>query len=120
LTRLENEAISNLDSDYVARLAKLLDSQKILGLSLHNGTVIFRSGSKVTAEQVKKKFDEKQLKPEFILADSKVLSNAEKNELFVKMTKNYKQKRDEIIADFRQKETRLSPEMSFTWYSSNG
>ncbi len=107
LTRLENEAISNLDSDYVARLAKLLDSQKILGLSLHNGTVIFRSGSKVTAEQVKKKFDEKQLKPEFILADSKVLSNAEKNELFVKMTKNYKQKRDEIIADFQAERNKI-------------
>lgn len=107
LTRLENEAVSNIDSDYVARLAKLLDGQKILGLSLHNGTVIFRSGSKVTAEQVIKKFDEKQLKPEFILADSKVLSNAEKNELFVKMTKNYKQKRDEIIADFQAERNKI-------------
>ncbi len=107
LLRLENEAITNLDADYVSRLAKLLDGQKILGLSLQTGTAVFRSGSKVTAEQVIKKYEEKALKPELLLADSKVLAEPEKNDLFVKMTKNYKKKRDDIIAEFQTEKNKI-------------
>ncbi len=107
LLRLENEAISNLDADYVSRLANLLDGQKILGLSLQTGTAVFRSGSKVTAEQVMKKFEEKALKPELLLADSKVLAEPEKNDLFIKMTKNYKKKRDDILSEFQTEKNKI-------------
>jgi len=107
LLRLENEALVNLDADYVSRLANLLDGQKILGLSMQNGTAVFRSGSKVTKEQVLKKYEEKTLKPELLLADSKVLAETEKNDLFVKMTKNYKKKRDDIIAEFQTEKNKI-------------
>ncbi len=107
LLRLENEAITNLDYDFVSRLAKLLDGQKILGLSLQTGTSVFRSGSKVTAEQVMNKFEEKALKPELLLADSKVLAEPEKNDLFVKMTKNYKKKRDDILSEFQTEKNKI-------------
>lgn len=107
LQKLENEAMAELDTDYITRLSTLFDGEKILGIALNDGKVVFRSGSKVSSEQILEKYKENELQPSQIQADSKIFSDTEKNNLFVKMTVNYRKRRDEILDEFQLEKNKI-------------
>ena len=107
LQKLENEAMAELDTDYITRLSTLFDGEKILGIALNDGKVVFRSGSKVSSEQILEKYKENELLPSQIQADSKIFSDTEKNNLFAKMTVNYRKRRDEILDEFQLEKNKI-------------
>lgn len=108
LNRLERDVIKRLDDECVKRLAKVLDGETSLGMKLTNNVSVFRSGTKMTAANVKEKYNDGTLKPELLSEDDNYVSDETKNELIKKLIANYKQKRSDEQARFRSERNKLA------------
>jgi len=108
IAKLEKDTIRKLDDECVNRLAKLLDGQKILGLKLTNGATVFRAGAKVTKEDVIKKYNDDELKPEILDFDQAILSDDKANKFLVDMLQNYITKRNDEKSRFRAEKNKLA------------
>jgi len=108
LTRLERDTLKRLEDECIKRFAKLLDGETSLGIKLTNGVTIYRSGAKITAADLKEKYNEGLLKPELISTDDDFIGDKEKNDLILEMVSNYKQKRNDDIGNFRAERNKLA------------
>lgn len=108
IAKHEKDTIYRLDEEFVTRLSNLLDGEKILGLRLTNGITVFRSGSKVIAEDVISKYKEDLLKPEFLDYDQPILADEDKNRFLVEMIQNFIAKRSDEKSRFRAEKNKLA------------
>ena len=108
LNRREREVLRQLDNDSIERMAKILDGEKILGLRLHNDVSVFRSGTKVTAEMIKDKYEAGDLKPELLDFNLDVLADKEKDEVFKEMMRNFVAKKMDIVGNFRAERNKIA------------
>jgi DNA-directed RNA polymerase subunit beta len=108
LNKQEQKFLKEHDYEFIDRLAKLLDGEKIFGLKLTNETTIFRSGDKVSAEAIKDKYKSGDLKPNLIDYSSPIIDNDEKQEILVEMLNNYMFLRNDVIADFKAEKNKIT------------
>lgn len=108
LNKRERDVLRYLDNDCIDRLCKLFNDEKILGLKLNNGDTIFRSGTKVTTEMIKAKYEEGSMKPDLIDISLEVFAEAEKNEMFQTMMRNYINKKMDIAGNFRAERNKIA------------
>ncbi len=108
LATQEVDQIESLDKEAVNRLSQILDGKKIKGLNLVENVKVFKSGKKVTSEEVIQKFHDGVLKPESIDLRDDILEDEKENELLSKMLNNYIVKRNDIKAVFRAEKTKLA------------
>ncbi len=104
----ERHAIKKIDADFVNRLGKILDGEKVLGLKLKNGVTVFRGGAQVTVDMVIAKQREKLLKPELIDVSEDIVEDQHKMELIREMTKNFLFQRSDMQADYHAEKNKLA------------
>jgi DNA-directed RNA polymerase subunit beta len=107
INKKEKEEITELDNDFINRLCKLLDGEKILGMKLSDGTKVFRSGKILKKDDIITKFKDKTLKPELLLYSHEVSKKVGKNEIFEEMARNYQRKREDLIAENRAERNKI-------------
>ncbi|MGE5480323.1 MAG: DNA-directed RNA polymerase subunit beta [Chloroflexota bacterium] len=108
VAKRERETIQAIDDDLIARLSTLLDGETALGLNLVNGVTVFRSGSKISAKDVRDKYKEGLLKPEMLNMEEPVLTDDGKEELLREMYDNYILKRNDERANYRAEKNKLA------------
>lgn len=108
LLKRERDTINSLDREFVTRLGKVLEGEVLLGMQLTTGSQVFRSGAKVTVDDVVDKYASSTLKPEILDTDADIIDNAEKMELIREMFDNYSVKRNDEIAIFRAEKNKLA------------
>jgi len=107
LQKMEKEDLKNLDMDYADRLCKLFEGEKILGLSLNDGSKAFRNGKILRKEEVIEKYKSGELNFYDLKVDQEVSTDADKNDIFEEMTRNYKRKREDIISDYKAERNKI-------------
>ncbi|MEJ5286105.1 MAG: DNA-directed RNA polymerase beta subunit [Candidatus Kapaibacterium sp.] len=108
ISKAEGEKLAQLAKDAVARLAKLLDGYKVYGLKLTNGDTVFRSGHKVTAQEVLDYFEKEPLKIELVNLENPIVANKERDELLRKMFNNYYEQKNKIQQTYRAHRAKLT------------
>ncbi|MFH1050901.1 MAG: DNA-directed RNA polymerase subunit beta [bacterium] len=107
INKREKEELRELDAEYIERLGKLLDGEKLLGLQLTDGTKVFRSGKNMKKDDILVKYKEKTLKPELLVYSQEVSNKGSINEFFEEMTRNYQRKRDDLIGENRAERSKI-------------
>lgn len=108
INRREKKIITQLDDEFIARLASLLDGEKVLGMKLNNNVSVFRAGVKVTAEEVKEKYSEGLLKPELLDLENPIIKDENKNSKLRDLFSNYNKYRNDIKTDFKSEKNKLA------------
>jgi DNA-directed RNA polymerase subunit beta len=108
LNEAEATRLAELDKDCLERLCGLLDGETVLGMKHNNEGVIYRSGTKVSADDLRGKFEGGELAIHKINTDNDILSDAEKNELLIDMLVNYSVLRYDIEANYRAEKSKIS------------
>jgi len=107
ITRHEKESVRILDNQFIERLCRLSDGEKILGMELMDGTKVFRSGKVITSDDIKTKIQEGILKPDIIKSSLDYFSDEKMNDIFQEMTYNYQRKRYNLIGDFKAEKNKV-------------
>lgn len=110
INRAEQEKLRELSHEAILKLANILDGHKVYGLKLKNGEVIFRSGHKVSAEEVMQFFSTQSVTFEAIdfPADKPVVANKEREDLLRKMIRNYNDQKYKIQQTFRAQRAKIT------------
>jgi DNA-directed RNA polymerase subunit beta len=102
INRQETELLTGHDDDTVNRLGTLLDNMKVVGgMRLKDGTLVFRSGVTLKAEDVRKKYDDGSFLPEQLDTEETWLEDEERMELVRMLMGRYLDKRARIKDDMR-------------------
>lgn len=102
INRQETDLLSAHDDDTVNRLSTLLDDMKVVGgMRLKDGTLVFRSGTTLKAEDVRKKYDDGSFLPEQLDAEESWLEDEERMELIRTLMSRYLDKRARLKDDMR-------------------
>ncbi len=104
----ERKALLEIDNDCLERIAKILDGKKTLGMRQKDGKLIFRSGTVITYENLKEKFDAGELNPELIDFSQKIAKTKKDNDLLQEMLNNYIEKKNDIIANYRAEKNKIA------------
>ncbi|MBM2816894.1 MAG: rpoB [Ignavibacteria bacterium] len=104
----EKEALKDLDKEFLQRFSNVLDDEKLLGMRLINGVTVFRSGTKVTADDIKTKYKEGLLKPNLLDIESDIVANTLKMDTVRQMTINFNQYRNDILSNYRSEKNKLT------------
>jgi len=105
---MEKQSLRELDDTLIQRMSESLDGQKVLGIKLENGVIVFRSGSKITANEVIAKFNEGVLKPDLISTEEPILADFDTDKILYNMIINYKKRREDIKGNFRAEKNKLA------------
>jgi DNA-directed RNA polymerase subunit beta len=108
VARQERETISAIDNECIRRLGDILNGETILGIRLTNGVSVFRSGSKIKADDLKNKFKDGSLKPELIDVEHHISADEQKQALIEEMLRNYLFKRNDILANFKAEKNKIA------------
>ncbi len=110
LQREEQERLQQLDAECVRRLGILLEGHRSLGITDCNGRVIIRAGTKLSAEDLRKRFEQGKFRPAELQAGPEPWVEDERTmELVGRLLENYHRKRESIQRYFRAELTRLEP-----------
>lgn len=102
INRQEEVLLAAHDADTIERLGKLLDGQKVVGgMRLKDGTLVFRSGTALKAEDIEGKYSERTLLPEQLDVEEAWLENEKSMVLVRTLLKRSMQKRADIKDDMR-------------------
>lgn len=108
ITKREQQALRALDIDCVERIGELLQDQTSLGIHTANETVVFRSGTKLSAKDLVAKYEEGVFVPSAMniaqdwVADSKVMK------LLRILLDNYETRRQQIMLDGRIERNKIA------------
>jgi DNA-directed RNA polymerase subunit beta len=108
VAKKEKDALYSIDIDCLQRLNKILGGSKCLGIKLTNGQLVFRSGTTITMENLKEKFDDGTLRPEIIDFELKISDDEKKQKLIQQMLKNYINRKNDIIAYYRSEKNKIT------------
>jgi DNA-directed RNA polymerase subunit beta len=107
-SRKEEKELRRLDSECVNRLATLMDGETALNFkSVKKGKVV-SSGSKMTADEVRKHFDDQDYRPEDLDTRNEIVDNAEKDDIIREMLNNFKRYKTNRQADFLAEKSKLA------------
>ena len=108
LLRKEAELIKELDDDAVFRIGAILEGQTILGMRMKNNTSVFRSGTNLSSDALKAKYEDGEFKPELLEIDHDIVKDQDKMSILREMMGNYLYKRNDIIGDYRAERNKIS------------
>ncbi len=108
LNNRERRSLKVLDDEFIERLSKLLDGDTILGMILNNNVNVFRSGSTVTANDVKEKYITGTLKPELLDVSVRIVTDEDKSDVIKEMYNSYLRVREGIKSDYRSEKNKLA------------
>lgn len=110
INRTEQEKLQQLSKQAIEKLANILDGYKVYGLKLKSGDPIFKSGHKVTAQEVLQFFGNQNLTFEAIdfPPDKPIIANKEREEILRKMVKNYSEQKSKIQQTYRAYKAKLT------------
>lgn len=108
VTKREKNALYSIDIDCLNRIDQIVGGNKSLGMKLTNGQTIYRSGSTITYDSLKQKYDEGILKPELIDYDLEIVADAKAQALLKEMLNNYIAKKNDIIANYRAERNKIA------------
>ncbi len=108
LIKREKEIIQELDDDAVVRLGKIFDGKVLLGMYLTNGASVFRSGIKTNADVIWQKYQEGELKPEFLDVEREIVDDDETMVIVREMMRNYLHKRNDVISDYKAERNKIA------------
>lgn len=110
INRTEQEKLQQLSKQAIEKLANILDGYKVYGLKLKSGDPIFKSGHKVTAQEVLQFFGNQNLTFEAIdfPPDKPIIANEEREEILRKMVKNYSEQKFKIQQTYRAYKAKLT------------
>ncbi|MFN3782224.1 MAG: DNA-directed RNA polymerase subunit beta, partial [Candidatus Kapaibacteriota bacterium] len=108
INKIESEKLSQLAKDAVEKLAKILDGYRVYGLRLANGETIFKSGHRVSANEVLEYFKNQPAKIESIELDKPIIADKERDSLLKKMLNNYYEVKSKIVQTFRMHRIKLT------------
>lgn len=110
LQKEEQEQLQQLDAECVRRLGKLLEGQRSLGITDREGRVVIRSGTKLSAEDLLRRFEQGKFRPAELHVDGEPwVEDRRIMELIRRLMSNYRWKREDIQKRFRAELTRLEP-----------
>ncbi len=102
INRQEGDLLVAHDKDTIERLGKLLDGARIVGgMRLKDGTLVFRSGTALKAEDVEKKYSDGALTPEQLDVSEVWVEEEERMELVRTLVARFLDKRASIKDDMR-------------------
>ncbi len=101
ITKAEGEKLSQLAKDAIEKLARLLDGYKVYGLKLKNGETVFRSGQKITYDEVIEYFSKQIPIIESIDLERPIIADKDRDSLLRKMLNNYFEQKNKIQQTFR-------------------
>lgn len=108
LNKLEKDTLKKLDEECVRRMALILDGEKILGIKDKNSNVIFRSGAKISYNDIIQKFKENAFHPDTLDLENNFTPNEEKQELLSEMFSAYIAKRNDVIGVFKAERNKIA------------
>jgi len=108
VAKREKAALHAIDMDCLHRLEKLIGGKKSLGIKLTNGTVVFRSGITITAENLREKYEEDILKPELIDLQQPITDDKTSQKHLSDMLTNYIETKNDIIANYRAEKNKIA------------
>ncbi|MFA6570963.1 MAG: DNA-directed RNA polymerase subunit beta [Bacteroidota bacterium] len=108
ITKNEKIKIKELDDEFIKRFAAMINGKTTVGLKHDNGSVIFRSGTKMQIKDIEAKYKEGTLKPELIDPEQAFVSNKDDSSLYKEMVKNYLFRRNEIQVIFRVEKNKIA------------
>ncbi len=104
----EKRTLHSIELNCIERIAKILENEKILGLRLTDGRLVFRSGTKITKELLMEAFKSEELKPNLIDDKEDILPSKKKSEVFSNLIQNYKKYWDDVVAEFKAERNKLA------------
>jgi len=108
LANREKKTLKHIDDDFIARLIKVLEGKKCLGLKLNNNVVVLKSGTVVSAEIIQEKYKDGTLKPDLLNVEDHILPDNETNDLIKNMFGNFFKKRNDIKSNYRSEKNKLA------------
>ncbi|MFN3305700.1 MAG: DNA-directed RNA polymerase subunit beta [Candidatus Kapaibacteriota bacterium] len=108
INKIESEKLSQLAKDAVEKIAKILDGYRVYGLRLTNGETIFKSGHRVSANEVLEYFKNQPAKIESIELDKPIIADKERDSLLRKMLNNYYEVKSKLVQIFRLRRIKLT------------
>jgi DNA-directed RNA polymerase subunit beta len=108
ITKREQQALRALDLDCVDRIGQLLDGETSLGIRSTNDTVIFRSGSKLTAKEFAAKFEAGTFLPSAVDTQHDWVADKKTMKSLRKLLENYETRRNDILMDGRIERNKIA------------
>jgi len=108
VTKKEKAALHAIDMDCLKRIENIIGGKKSLGIKLTDGQLVFRSGTTITAENLKEKYDEDILKPEKIDFEQPIIKDKKAQDTLKEMLTNYIEAKNDIIANYRAEKNKIA------------
>jgi DNA-directed RNA polymerase subunit beta len=108
ITKREQQSLRALDADCVDRLAQLLDGETSLGMRSTNDSVVFRSGSKLSAKDMQAKFEGGTFVPSMMNMEQDWVADKKTMKLVRTLVENYMARRASIMADARVERNKIA------------
>lgn len=108
VAKREKNALYSIDIDCLNRIDQIVGGNKSLGMKLTNGQTIYRSGTTITYETLKQKYDDGILKPELIDYEQEIVADKKAQELLKEMLNNFIVKKNDIIANYRAERNKIA------------
>lgn len=110
LQREEQERLQQLDAECIRRLGVLLEGHRSLGITDRDGRVVIRAGTKLSAEDLRKRFEQGKFRPaELRIEREPWVEDEHTMELVRRLLENYHRTRENVQRRFRAELTRLEP-----------
>ena len=107
LKKREQEQLHELDRECVHRLGRLLEGHRSLGIADQDGRVVIRSGARLTAEDLLKRFEQGKFRPAELSLENEWVEDTHTMELVRRLMANYHRKREEIRKTIHAEQRRL-------------
>ncbi len=101
INRREANQLRDLDGDFIERLGRILDGQTSMGIRSNDEKRIYSSGSKITAANLREKFDKGDLVPDMLNTDNAWVSDKKAMKLASTLLENYRKHRGDIQGQAR-------------------
>jgi len=108
LNKREKDILKNLENEAEKRISSILDGKKTFGIKLTNGNSVFRSGSKLSEAEIKEKFGDGTIKPEWIDFETQIVDDEDTQNILVELLKNYLFVKNDIIANYRAERNKIA------------
>jgi DNA-directed RNA polymerase subunit beta len=108
ITKREQQALRNLDIDCVSRLGEILDGKSSLGIRSANDSVVFRSGTKLSSEDLISKYESGTFVPSAMNVESDWVADKDAMKLLRNLLANYEERRQQIMLDGRIERNKIA------------
>ncbi len=101
INRREANQLRDLDGDFIERLGRILDGETSMGVRSSDDKRIYSSGSKITAANLREKYDKGDLVPELLTTEHPWVADKKAMKMTTSLLENYLKRRSEIQSQAR-------------------